>query len=269
MLRFYTSLAKYSPPGAGGYDRPEAQAAMTTGKLGMFIYGSWMQSALEQARPEVANNFGVVPVPTNGGDGGAFMGNLSLFAFKSSEHPKETKDFLAYMYDRDLYREFALLNPSAFIPVLAEVQGDASYRDDERVKGQKELLDAVEATLPNAWVFGLPNPHGGSALRGVDAVMEERRPAERSRADSGLHGTGAGDPSRGPRSSGIRFGRPGSPRAEGHGGSERASAGLAPLSRQIRRMGPASTARSSRATRHVARSRGLVERRGRTVVALS
>ena len=37
-LKFYKELAQYSPPGASGYDRPEAQAAMTTGKIAMFSF---------------------------------------------------------------------------------------------------------------------------------------------------------------------------------------------------------------------------------------
>lgn len=169
-LEFYSSLAQYSPPGAGGYDRPEAQAAMTTGKLGMFIYGSWMQGALEAAGPEVADQFGVVPLPSNGG-AGAFMGNLTLFAFNDTEHPDEAKDFLSYMLDPASYEEFVLLNPSAFIPVLSEVQNSATYLGSDRVAAQKELLDAVGATLPNAWVFGLPNPHAGE-WEGLNLVAQ-------------------------------------------------------------------------------------------------
>ncbi len=160
-IEFYSSLAQYSPPGSGGYDRPEAQAAMTTGKLGMFIYGSWMQGALEAAGPEVASQFGVVPLPSNGDGAGAFMGNLTLFAFNDTEHPAEAKEFLSYMLDPASYEEFVLLNPSAFIPVLAEVQNSETYLGSERVAAQTELLEAVAATLPNAWVFGLPNPHAG------------------------------------------------------------------------------------------------------------
>jgi ABC-type glycerol-3-phosphate transport system substrate-binding protein len=38
-LKFYKELAQYSPPGASGYDRPEAQAAMTTGKIAMLFTG--------------------------------------------------------------------------------------------------------------------------------------------------------------------------------------------------------------------------------------
>jgi len=170
-LAFYGSLAQYSPPGSGGYDRPEAQAAMTTGKLGMFIYGSWMQSALEAAGPDVADQFGVVPVPSNNGEGGAFMGNLTLFSFAGSEHPEETKELLSYMYDPTNYEEFVLLNPSAFIPVLDEVQNSESYLDNERVAVQAELLDAVTTSLPHAWVFGLPNSHAGE-WEGLNLIAE-------------------------------------------------------------------------------------------------
>lgn len=170
-LEFYGSLAQYSPPGSGAYDRPEAQAAMTTGKLGMFVYGSWMQSALDAAGPEVAEQFGVVPVPSNDGEGGAFMGNLSLFAFSDSEHPEETKEFLSYMYDPELYEEYVLLNPSAFIPVLAEVQESETYRGNERVAAQSELLAAVTAALPYARIYGLPNAHAGE-WEGLNLVAE-------------------------------------------------------------------------------------------------
>jgi ABC-type glycerol-3-phosphate transport system substrate-binding protein len=158
-LDFYAKLAKYSPPGSGGYDRPEAQAAMSTGKLGMFIYGSWMESALEAAGPDVAKDFGVVPVPTNGG-GGAFMGNLSVFAFKG-EHAKETNDLLSYFYDPKRYEKLVLVNPASFFPVLKATQESETYKNNEKVAAIPELMDAVTTTLPKAWIFGLPNPHAG------------------------------------------------------------------------------------------------------------
>ncbi|WP_298455947.1 ABC transporter substrate-binding protein [uncultured Cellulomonas sp.] len=169
-LDFYSSLARYSPPGSGGYDRPEAQAAMTTGKLGMFVYGSWMQGALEAAGPDVAAQFGAVPVPTNGG-AGAFMGNSTLMAFNQSEHPDEAKDFLAYLLDPAHYEELVLANPSSYLPVLAEVKTSETYLNDEHVAGMEELLDAVRQTLPNAWVFGLPNPHAGE-WEGLNLVAQ-------------------------------------------------------------------------------------------------
>ena len=159
-LEFYSSLAQYSPPGSGGYDRPEAQAAMSTGKLGMFIYGSWMQSALDAAGPEVAAQFGAVPVPSNGG-AGAFMGNLSLFAFQGSEHPEETKEFLSYFYDPANYEELVLVNPTSFFPVLASVQESETYLSNEKVVANADLIDAIKTSLPDAWIFGLPNPHAG------------------------------------------------------------------------------------------------------------
>ena len=64
-LKYYKELSQYSPPGAGGYDRPEAQAAMSTGKIAMFIYGSWLGGALTEAGPEILAQFGAAPVPHN------------------------------------------------------------------------------------------------------------------------------------------------------------------------------------------------------------
>lgn len=170
-LEFYSSLAQYSPPGSGGYDRPEAQAAMTTGKLGMFIYGSWMQGALDAAGPEVAEQFGVVPVPSNGDGAGAFMGNMTLFSFSDTEHPEEAKDFLAYLLDPEAYEDFVLVNPASYIPVLTAVQESETYLSDERVAAQSELQAAIRETLPNAWVFGMPNLHAGE-WEGLNLVAQ-------------------------------------------------------------------------------------------------
>ncbi|SFN60762.1 ABC transporter substrate-binding protein [Mycetocola miduiensis] len=186
-LEFYSSLAQYSPPGSGGYDRPEAQAAMTTGKLGMFIYGSWMQSALDAAGPEVAEQFGTVPVPSNGG-AGAFMGNLSVFAFKGGEHPEETKDFLSYFYDPKNYEELILVNPTSFFPVLGEVQDSETYQSNEKVVASAELIEAVKTSLPDAWIFGLPNPHAGEweglnlIAKAATAVIEQGKDPQEAAA---------------------------------------------------------------------------------------
>jgi ABC-type glycerol-3-phosphate transport system substrate-binding protein len=170
-LDFYARLAQYSPPGSGGYDRPEAQAAMTTGKLGMFIYGSWMQGALDAAGPEVAEQFGVVPVPANGGGGGSFMGNMTMYAFNTTEHPDEAREFLASLLDPEEYEKFVLINPASFIPVLKAVHESESYLSNEKVVAIEELLTAVKAALPKAWVFGLPNPHAGE-WEGLNLVAQ-------------------------------------------------------------------------------------------------
>ena len=144
---------------------------MSTGKLGMFIYGSWMESALEAAGPDVAKNFGVVPVPTNNGGGGAFMGNLSVFAFKTSKHPKETKELLSYLYDPKRYEKLVLVNPASFFPVLKAVQQSNTYTKNPKVVAIAPLTDAVATTLPKAWIFGLPNPHAGE-WEGLNLIAE-------------------------------------------------------------------------------------------------
>lgn len=168
-LAFYKELSKYSPPGAGGYDRPEAQAAMTTGKLGMFVYGSWMGGALEQAGDAVFSKFGAVPMPSSGKGKGAFMGHLNLFVFKNAQHKEAAKKFIEYIYRDENYREWVLSNPASFIPVTKSVQESAEYKDSPRLAKYSEVLDATLQSLPNAWVFGMPNPHAGE-IEGLNLV---------------------------------------------------------------------------------------------------
>jgi multiple sugar transport system substrate-binding protein len=169
-LKFYKELAQYSPPGAGGYDRPEAQAAMTTGKIAMFIYGSWLGGALNEAGPEVLAQFGVAPVPHNKGKG-AFMGNLSLIAFKAGKHKAEAKMFLEFLMKKENYIRYLLTDPASYGPVLKSAKDDPAYKDSPEVKAVRDVIDAFETELPTAWVYGMPNPHAGE-LEGLNIIAD-------------------------------------------------------------------------------------------------
>jgi multiple sugar transport system substrate-binding protein len=169
-LKFYKELAQYSPPGAGGYDRPQAQAAMTTGKIAMFIYGSWLGGALSEAGPDVLAQFGVAPVPQNKGKG-AFMGNLVLMVFKAAKHKAEAKEFLAYLMKNENYVRYLLTDPASYGPVTVAAKDDPAYKNSPQVKAVQNVIDAFEAELPNAWVYAMPNPHAGE-LEGLNVIAE-------------------------------------------------------------------------------------------------
>jgi multiple sugar transport system substrate-binding protein len=169
-LKFYKELAQYSPPGAGGYDRPEAQAAMTTGQIAMFIYGSWLGGALTEGGPDVLAQFGAAPVPHNKGKG-AFMGNLTLIVFKAAKHKAEGKMFLEYLMKNENYIRYLLTDPSSYGPVMESAKKDPAYKDSPQVKAVQDVIDAFEAELPNAWVYGLPNPHAGE-LEGLNIIAD-------------------------------------------------------------------------------------------------
>ena len=169
-LKFYKELAQYSPPGAGGYDRPEAQAAMATGKIAMCIYGSWLGGALAEAGPEVLAQFGVARVPHNKGKG-AFMGNLILIVFKAAKHKAEAKMFLEYLMKKENYIRYLLTDPSSYGPVMESAKEDPAYKDSPQVKAVQDVIDAVEAELPSAWVYGMPNPHAGE-LEGLNIISD-------------------------------------------------------------------------------------------------
>jgi multiple sugar transport system substrate-binding protein len=171
-IQFYKTLSQYSPPGSGGYDRPQAQAAMTTGKLGMFIYGSWMAGALQQAH--VFNQFGVTAVPggpANNGKTGSFMGNMTLMMFKNSKHAAMAQKFAEYMYQTKNYVKWMVTDPGSYLPVLAAAQKSPSYTDNSLVKSEKAVVDAAFAGLPNAWVYGMPSVHAGQ-FEGVNVIAQ-------------------------------------------------------------------------------------------------
>jgi multiple sugar transport system substrate-binding protein len=169
-LKYYNELAQYSPPGAGGYDRPEAQAAMTTGKIAMFIYGSWLGGALTEAGPEVLAQFGAAPVPHNKSQG-SFMGNLVVVTFKAAKHKAEAKMFLEYLMKNDNYVRFLLTDPASYGPVTAAAIKDPVYSNSPEVKAVEGVIAAVQAQLPNAWVYGMPNPHAGE-LEGLNVIAD-------------------------------------------------------------------------------------------------
>jgi multiple sugar transport system substrate-binding protein len=169
-LKFYKELAQYSPPGAGGYDRPEAQAAMTTGRIAMFIYGSWLGGPLIEAGPEVLAQFGVAPVPHNKGKG-AFMGNLTLIVFKAAKHKTEAKEFLEYLMRNENYIRYLLTDPSSYGPVTQSAKDNPAYKNSTQVKAVQNVIDAFEAELPNAWVYGMPNPHAGE-IEGLSILAD-------------------------------------------------------------------------------------------------
>lgn len=168
-IQFYKELSKYSPPGAAGYDRPQAQAAMTTGKLGMFIYGSWMDGPLQQAH--VYNQFGVVQVPGNNGGGGSFMGNMDLFMFKGSKHPALARQFAEFMYQDPHYLKWVTSDPGSYLPVTKSAANSSEYTGNPLVKSEKSLVDAAYQGLPKAWVYGMPNVHAGQ-FEGLNLISQ-------------------------------------------------------------------------------------------------
>jgi multiple sugar transport system substrate-binding protein len=169
-LKFYKELAQYSPPGAGGYDRPEAQAAMTTGRIAMFIYGSWLGGALTEAGQDVLAQFGVAPVPHNKAKG-AFMGNLTLIVFKAAKHKNEAKKFLEYLMRNENYVRYLLNDPASYGPVTQRAKDDPAYNNSPQFKAVQNIIEAFEAELPNAWVYGMPNPHAGE-LEGLNIIAD-------------------------------------------------------------------------------------------------
>ena len=48
---------------------------------------------------------------------------------------------------------------------------DPAYSNSSQVKAVQGVIAAVQAQLPNAWVYGMPNPHAGE-LEGLNVIAE-------------------------------------------------------------------------------------------------
>lgn len=173
-LDFYKELSRFSPPGSSGYDRPEAQAAMTTGRIAMFVYGSWLGGALQAAGPQVFQQFSAASVPTNKGKG-AFMGNSSFIAFKNGNHTAEGKQFIKFLMTPENYIRFLPTNPPGYIPVIKSVWDNPAYTENEQVKGFQEVIEASRAGLADAWINFVPNPRAGE-LEGIHVLSDVASP---------------------------------------------------------------------------------------------
>jgi multiple sugar transport system substrate-binding protein len=167
-LKFYTELAKYSPPGSLGYERPDAESAMATGKINMFVYGSWLASSLMNNAPEVFKEFSVAPVPVNKGRG-AFMGNLSVVAFKQGKNIALAKKFISFFMQNKYYLPWIFADPAGNIPVTKSAQNSSEYRNNPLIVAMRDKIDVVLQELPYAWIYGVPNPNAGE-LEGLSTI---------------------------------------------------------------------------------------------------
>lgn len=168
-LKFYAELAKYTPPGSLGYERPDAESAMATGQIDMFVYGSWLGGSLLVNAPDVFSDFAVAPVPSNNGHRGSNMGNLDLVVFKNSPNQDLAKQFVMFMMDNENYLPWVCSNPTSYIPVTKAAQGSPDYYENENVVSVKDIIDVVVQELPYAWVYGAPNPNAGQ-LEGLSTI---------------------------------------------------------------------------------------------------
>ena len=168
-LKYYAQLAQFTPPGSLGYERPDAESAMATGEIDMFIYGSWLGGSLLVNAPEVFADFAVAPVPTNNGARGSNMGNLDMVVFKASKNQELAKELVMFMMENENYLPWICSNPTSYIPVTKAASESPNYLENENVVAVQQIIDVVKQELPYAWVYGVPNPNAGQ-LEGLSTI---------------------------------------------------------------------------------------------------
>lgn len=168
-LKYYADLAQFTPPGSLGYERADAESAMATGLIDMFVYGSWLGGALLANAPEVYADFAVAPVPGHNGHRGSNMGNLDLVVFKNSPNTELAKEFVMFLMENENYLPWICSNPTSYLPVTKAAQESPDYTENANVIASKDIIDVVKQELPYAWVYGAPNPNAGQ-LEGLSTI---------------------------------------------------------------------------------------------------
>lgn len=160
-IKFYTDLAKYSPPDSFSYQLPDAEAAMGTGKIDMFVYGSWLNQSLHDNSPETWKKFKVAGVPTNKGRGN-LMGHANIAIFKNTEHPEEAAKWVEFLLTGDTYLRFVMYDPVTNIPCFKETLESDKFWNDPKVIENKDKIDVILKELPYGWMYGVPSPFAGA-----------------------------------------------------------------------------------------------------------
>lgn len=172
-VEFYANLAQYNPPGGLSFEREDSQTAFLTGRIGMWIYGAWLASAILENAPDLFDQMAVTRVPTNKGRG-AYLGQTNLILFQHSQYPEQAKRWLEHLLHPDQYIPYALAELTS-VPTVEEVLTDPRYTDDPTIQQLKPIIDVAQGELPFAWEAFFPNPRAGELFeKGTIAQMASR-----------------------------------------------------------------------------------------------
>ena len=128
---------KIAPVGKTG---AEADALFSAGKAAMEINGPWAAAGFQSAGLDL----GVAPIPAGSAGSVTLASTVPLAISKSTAHPKEAMEFLAWYTGKHAQTNFALA--SGFPPVRTDLGSDPKLTADK-------VVSAFAAALPSARLY--------------------------------------------------------------------------------------------------------------------
>jgi multiple sugar transport system substrate-binding protein len=169
-LQFMSDLAnrdKVTQPNPGTTNRTDLWKVFGAGKIGMVMGSNFYPVLLKDQNPKL--DYGVAPVPVNGGDPVTLGVEDYLMAFNTTEHKPVVKAFLDFVFAEQNYGRF--IETEGFLPVTKSVSDKVAAKDPR----QKVFIESVEdarfyPTTNPTWAAIAPQVKErlGSAVQGKD-----------------------------------------------------------------------------------------------------
>jgi len=169
-LQFMSDLAnrdKVTQPNPGTTNRTDLWKVFGAGKIGMVMGSNFYPVLLKDQNPKL--NYGVAPVPVNGGDPVTLGVEDYLMAFNTTEHKPVVKAFLDFVFTQENYGRF--IDTEGFLPVTKSVSDQVAAKDPK----QKLFIESVDdarfyPTTNPTWAAIAPQVKErlGSAVQGKD-----------------------------------------------------------------------------------------------------
>ena len=175
---------KVAPVGKTG---AEADSLFSAGKAAMEINGPWAAAGFKSAGVD----FGVAAIPAGVNGTVTLASTVPLAIGKSTKHPKETQEFLAWYTGKSAQTKFALA--SGFPPVRTDLGADAQLSGSAIVSSFAAALPTARLYLPG--VTGATQvdsevyvPFIGQITRGQDVAKAAADAAKKIDAITGCRG---------------------------------------------------------------------------------
>jgi multiple sugar transport system substrate-binding protein len=169
-LEFLNELAnqdKVTQPNPGTTNRTDLWKVFGAGKIGMVMGSNFYPVLLKDQNPKL--NYGVAPVPVNGGEPVTLGVEDYLMAFNTTEHKATVKAFMDFVFEKANYGKF--IDTEGFLPVTQSVSDEVAAKDARQKVFIESVADArFYPTTNPTWAAIAPQvkQNLGSAVQGKD-----------------------------------------------------------------------------------------------------
>lgn len=156
VAEFWQPLVEQDLVDTTHFFTPEWGAALNAGTLLSWTAGAWAPGALLSVTPDTAGKWAAAPMPSwDGEDEVGLMGGSSAMVTKTSEHPEQAVEFLAWL-NGSAEGGKALIEISGLFPASVPGQEELTSQPVPEIVGNQDdfwqmAADIAQKTAPVTW----------------------------------------------------------------------------------------------------------------------